>query len=225
MNNLPNSVNIQFDKVAEEYDFVSELFNNNDFFISNMSSQRGMALDIGCGSGILTTELSKYYNKVIGIDISDNMLKLAQFKRQKSNINYIHMDAHSMDFNTKFDFIVSRTTFHHIIDVPSVLNRAKQLLAPSGKMVILDNVSEVETPARYVYVIGALLDFIPNCFKYNTDTAIRVFKHSTSKYWLEHLASDKYLSEQKYKEIYGQYLPNCVFIKKGYFMGIIWENK
>ena len=217
--------NKQFDKVAEEYDFVNELFDNNDFFILNMSSQRGRALDIGCGSGILANELSKHYKQVVGIDISDKMLEIAQAKRQNSNIGYVKMDANTMHFDAKFDFIVSRTIFHHLEDVPRVLNKAKELLASSGKIVILDNVSKVETPSRWVYIIGAFQEFVPNCIKYGIKTAIRVFSHRTSKYWLEHLASDKYLSEQTYYEVYRQYLPNCIFIKEGCFMGIIWENK
>ncbi|MBU3102009.1 MULTISPECIES: class I SAM-dependent methyltransferase [Clostridium] len=222
MNSL---VNKQFDKVAEEYDFVTELLNNNDFFISNMSSQRNTVLDVGCGSGILALELSKHYKDVIGIDISEQMLSIANLKRKKENIQYINMDANKLNFNNKFDFIVSRTTFHHLSDVPTILNKIKALLNKNGRFVILDNVSEVETPATYGYILGALLEFIPNCFKYNIHTSVRVFKHSTSKHWLEHLSSDKYLSEQKYKEIYGQNLPNCTFFSMGCFMGIVWENK
>ena len=222
MNNL---VNEQFDKVAEEYDFVNELFNNNDFFISNMSSQRSTVLDIGCGSGILALELSKHYKEVIGIDISEQMLSFANLKRNRENIRYNNMDANKLNFDKRFDFVVSRATFHHLSDIPNVLNKIKTLLNKGGKIVILDNVSEIETPATYGYILGALSEFVPNCFKYNINTSIRVFKHSTSKHWLEHLASDKYLSEQRYKEIYGQYLPNCIFIRMGCFMGIIWENK
>src|SRR5690625_7912338 len=36
--------------------------------------------------------------------------------------------------------------------------------------------------------------------------AIRIFRHNTSKPWLEHLASDKYLSEQKYYDLYEKLL-------------------
>src|SRR5690625_6045714 len=45
--------------------------------------------------------------------------------------------------------------------------------------------------------------------------AIRIFRHNTSKPWLEHLASDKYLSEQKYYDLYEKLLPNCEFKKMG----------
>lgn len=225
MNDVPNSISKQFDRVAEEYDFVSEFFNNNSFFISNMSSKKGRALDIGCGSGILTFELSKHYKEVVGIDISEEMLSIARAKREKDNISYIKMDANELLFDTTFDFIVSSATFHHLSDIQNVLNRMKSLLNNDGKIIVLDNVSEVKTPPRWRHILGAFMNFIPLTLKYGFKTSIRIFKHCTSKYWLEHLANDKYLSEKKYKEIYGEYLPNCTFLKENIIMSVIWENK
>lgn len=225
MNDVPNSISKQFDRVSEEYDFVSELFNNNNLFISNMSSKKGRVLDIGCGSGILTIELSEHYKEVVGIDISEEMLSIARSKRQKDNISYIKMDANELFFDKTFDFIVSRATFHHLSDIQSVLNSMKSLLNKGGKIIILDNVSEVETPPRWVHIIGSFINFLPHSFKYGVKTSIRIFKHCTSKYWLEHLANDKYLSEKKYKEVYGECLPNCSFVKESIIMSVIWENK
>ena len=152
------------------------------------------------------------------------MLELAKVKRHRENILYMNMDAEHLDFQEKFDLIVSRTTFHHLNDIASVVNQMKQLLKESGKIVILDNVSEVETPPTYVYILGAILEFLPHCFKFGMKNAYRIFKHQTSKSWLEHLASDRYLSEQVYYKLYGELLPNCKFYKMGWAMGVIWEN-
>ncbi|WP_342540516.1 methyltransferase domain-containing protein [Heyndrickxia sp. FSL K6-6286] len=214
----------QFDKVAEEYDFVTNLLNDNTFFIANMPIEKGRALDIGCGTGILVYELSNYFSEVVGIDISEGMLEFANKKRQCSNISYLKMDAENLSLGYKFDYIVSRTTFHHLRDISIVINQMKELLYEGGKIVILDNVSKVETPPTYVYILGAIQEFLPNCFKFGVKNAVRVFKYNTSKSWLEHLASDKYLSEQKYYEIYGKLLPNCTFRRMNWAMGIIWEK-
>lgn len=220
-----SSTKVQFDRVAEEYDFVNSLLNDYTFFISNLSSSKGSALDIGCGSGILADELAKYYDKVVGIDISDEMLTIAKMKRLRSNTCFLNMNAERLNFDHKFDFIVSRTTFHHLNDIPSVINQMKDLLHEGGKIVIVDNVSEVETPAAHGYIIGAILEFIPQCFRFGIRNAVRIFRHSTSKHWLEHLAADKYLSEQKFHEIYGKLLPGCKFQRMGWAMGIVWEKK
>ncbi|GIP35344.1 class I SAM-dependent methyltransferase [Paenibacillus sp. J2TS4] len=215
---------IQFNKVAEEYDFVNTLLNDNSFFMSNLPLQRRRALDIGCGSGILVDELSSHFDEVTGIDISDEMLEIAKEKRQRSNTSYLNMDADNLILDGKFDLIVSRTTFHHLNSIPSVISKMKELLNSSGRIVILDNVSEIETPATYVYILGAILEFIPHCRKFGLKNAIRVFKHNTSKSWLEHLSSDKYLSEQGYHDLYGKLLPNCRFQRLGWAMGVVWEK-
>jgi len=215
----------QFDQVAEEYDFVNSLLNDYTFFVSNLSLDKGRALDIGCGSGLLVDKLANYYDEVVGIDISDQMLEIAKYKRQKSNTVYLNMDAEHLNFKGKFDMIVSRTTFHHLNNIPSVIKQMKGLLNDGGKIVILDNVSEVETPAAYVYILGAILEFLPHCFKFGVKNAIRIFKHNTSRPWLEHLATDRYLSEQKYYDLYKKLLPNCEFQKMGWAMGIIWEKQ
>ena len=122
-----NNTGKQFDKVAVEYDFVTSLLNDNTFFISNIPRQKGKALDIGCGTGILIDELSNYFDEVIGIDFSNGMLEFAERKRKQSNISYINMDAESLSFDCKFDYIVSRTTFHHLTNIPSVINQMKEL--------------------------------------------------------------------------------------------------
>lgn len=215
----------QFNQVAEDYDFVNELLNDYSFFVSNMSPKKGRALDIGCGSGLLVEKLASYYAEVVGIDISDQMLEIAKYKRQRSNTVYLNMDAEHLNFKEKFDMIVSRTTFHHLNDIPHVIKQMKGILNDGGKIVILDNVSKVETPATYVYILGAIQEFLPHCFKFGMKNAIRIFRHNTSKPWLEHLASDKYLSEQKYYDLYEKLLPNCEFKKMGWAMGIIWEKQ
>lgn len=220
-----NTTEIQFDRVAEEYDFVASLMNDNTFFISNMPSKKERVLDIGCGSGLLADELSTYFNEVIGIDISNEMLEVAKRKHQRSNITYLNMDAEYLSFGNKFDYIVSRTTFHHLNNISSIIRQMKELVNDDGKIVILDNVSEIETLPRYVYILGAIQEFIPHCVRFGIKNAMRIFKHNISKPWLEHLASDKYLSEQSYYDIYGQLLPNCKFYKMGWAIGIIWENQ
>jgi 2-polyprenyl-3-methyl-5-hydroxy-6-metoxy-1,4-benzoquinol methylase len=182
---------------------------------------RERALDIGCGSGLLTSALADHYQQVIGIDIADNMLAIALAKRSRANIQYQHKDANHLHFEIKFDLIVSNNVFHHLENVPQTLNSLKSLLAPKGKLVLADVISERETPPTIVYVVGAIQEFVPNCFKFGMKAAIRVFKFRTSKYWLSHLASDRYLSAQRFCEIYGEHLPGCVFPRHG---GVIWEK-
>jgi len=214
----------RFDSFAIEYDFMASLHKRNDFFLSNLSKNRSAVLDIGCGSGILVFELARHYEKVVGIDICQSMLEIAKTKRSTSNIQYILMDAKNLVLNEKFDLITSASTFHHLQNLPATLQAIKKLIKPGGKIVLLDNVSEVETPDKIVYIIGAIKDFFLDWFTYGFATAYRLFKFRISKPWLSHLASDKYLSEQQFKAIYSSQFSNCYLTKLGCFMGMIWEN-
>jgi ubiquinone/menaquinone biosynthesis C-methylase UbiE len=215
---------VAFDAFAAEYDFAASLQSNNDFFIKNLSSSKGAALDIGCGSGILAFELAKYYDRVVAVDLSEKMLDIARHKRSAPNIEYIQMDASSLEFDRQFDLIVSASTFHHLKHFPTTLQSIKKFLNPQGKVVFLDNVSETETPATIRCIIGAGKDFLPDCSKYGFRNASRLLKFRTSPSWLQYLAGDRYLSEGRFKKIYGRYFPGCYFVKLECLMGVIWEN-
>jgi ubiquinone/menaquinone biosynthesis C-methylase UbiE len=215
---------VTFDDFATEYDFAATLQSQNNFFTKNLSASRGTALDIGCGSGILAFELAKYYERVVAVDLSAKLLAIAHQKRSAPNIEYIQMDASQLALDRKFDLIVSAATFHHLPNLPAALWAIKKLLNQQGKVVFLDNVSEVETPATIGYIIGAARDFIPDCSKYGFRNASRLLKFRVSPSWLNHLASDRYLSEGRFKKIYGRCFPGCYFVRLGCFMGVIWEN-
>jgi len=64
------------------------------------------ALDVGCGTGVYTEEISKITNKVIGLDLSENMVKYAKEKRK--DLLFIVGDACKLPFrNESFDLVVS----------------------------------------------------------------------------------------------------------------------
>jgi len=220
-----SAANNSFDSFASEYDFMASLNPNRDnLFISNMPEAKGAALDIGCGSGILTLELAQYYETVVGIDVSEEMLAIAKQKRSNPKIKYILMDAEQLSLNQKFDFIVSANTFHHLNDLPETFEALRKLLKSNGRVVLSDIISKVETPVTIVYLIGAVKDFVLETFKYGGSNALRLFRFRTSRSWLRHLSSDKFLSEQSFKEIYSHSFPDCSFIRQGIFMSMIWDN-
>ncbi len=129
-----------------------------------------------------------------------------------------------MNFDEKFDMIVSRTTFHHL-NIERVLNKCVSLLNDGGTIYIKDVVSKTPTPARWTYIVVALLEFPSDCVSFGFKNALRIFSHNTSKEWLSHLSSDVYLSESDYHRIYGKCLPNCKYINDGWAMSVIWKKQ
>jgi len=120
-----------------------------DFFLESLSQGRSKALDVGCGTGGLSLELSKHYGSVLAIDISEPMLKIARRKRSAPD-----MDADSLELVPEFDLIVSHTTFHHLKDVATTLETLKSTLKPGGRLIIVDAVCKTLKIPRYAMTLS-----------------------------------------------------------------------
>jgi len=80
----------------------------------NYSNQK--ALDFGCGIGRLTQPLGEYFNKVIGVDISNKMIEYAQRYNYKDNCTFLtneNFDLKTFEANS-FDFIYTNIVLQHI---------------------------------------------------------------------------------------------------------------
>ena len=72
------------------------------------------ALDIGCGTGEMSLLLAQLGHSVTGIDLSENMLCVADEKARKKglNIKFLKGDAEDPPFESnEFDVIVARHLF------------------------------------------------------------------------------------------------------------------
>jgi len=95
-------------------------------------------LDVGCGSGIPVAKflVGKKFD-VIGIDLSENMVKMA--RKNVPNGKFYVMDMEKMKFPSEsFDSIVA---FYSIIHIPRkhhrrILNNFYRILKPSGFLLI-----------------------------------------------------------------------------------------
>jgi hypothetical protein len=52
-----------------------------------------------------------------------------------------------------------------------------------------------------------------------------LLRFRTGASWLEHLASDRYLSRQSFERRYGSIFPGARFANLGYAHGLVWEKK
>lgn len=100
-----------------------------------------MILEIGCGTGRLTIPISKKCMKVIGIDFSENMLKVAREKSDRyKNIEYLKADARKrLPFgNSSFDKVIVPLAINHIQDLGSFFREIHRLLSVRGILVFDD---------------------------------------------------------------------------------------
>eukprot|EP00210_Caulerpa_lentillifera_P004246 g4050.t1 len=105
-------------------------------------------LDLCCGSGDLTHLLATKVGpkgKVIGLDFSPDMLKVAKEKnldsqfRNESSIEWIEGDALNLDFpQSCFDAITVGYGLRNVVDIKQALSEILRVLKPGGKASILD---------------------------------------------------------------------------------------
>ncbi|CAF1083097.1 unnamed protein product [Didymodactylos carnosus] len=112
---------------AQLYDHIIQYYFNT----SNPSQEKvPLALDIGCGSGQATVDLSRYCDKVIGIDGSQNQLANPM---QKDNIDYQCRNAEDLTFLSpnSVDLITVATALHWF-NIEKFFIQVDRVLRPNG---------------------------------------------------------------------------------------------
>jgi ubiquinone/menaquinone biosynthesis C-methylase UbiE len=99
-------------------------------------------LDIACGTGefakIIVTEHPT--QKIVGVDISEEMLGVARNKLQGfPSVSFQIASASVLPFaDQSFDVIVSANAFHYFDNPIVALTEMKRVLKPEGRVIILD---------------------------------------------------------------------------------------
>lgn len=96
-------------------------------------------LDIGCGSGQISAELSDVVQKgrVLGIDLSEAMIEHArgQFPPERyPNLSFLRMDAARIRLSEVFDVAFSNAALHWVSDQHAVLRGVRTCLKAGGKI-------------------------------------------------------------------------------------------
>lgn len=91
-------------------------------------------LDLGCGFGEHCKQfIEQGAQKVVGIDISEKMLAVAQKENANPNISYINMPMENIgELDEKFDVVVSSLAFHYVEDYAGVVKNIYNLLEKEG---------------------------------------------------------------------------------------------
>ena len=102
---------------------------------SMMPDLRGKTvLDLGCGFGEhckLFVDLGA--EKVVGIDISEKMLEIAQKENNHPRITYLQMPMENLiQLDEEFDIVVSSLALHYVEDFQEVVENVYRLLKKDG---------------------------------------------------------------------------------------------
>jgi len=88
-------------------------------------------LDLGCGDGVLTSQLVASGATVVGIDRSPAMIDAARARGLDARVG----DATTLTFDAEFDGVLSNAVLHWIPDADAVLQGVHRALKPGGRFV------------------------------------------------------------------------------------------
>ena len=127
----------------ERENFVQGTIGECDFLEQEINYQKtARILDIGCGTGRHSIELSKRGYTVTGIDLSESLLKRAKQKASEQNlpINFEQHDARKLPFVNEFDLVIMLCEgAFPLMETDEmnfqILRNATQALKPKGKLI------------------------------------------------------------------------------------------
>ena len=90
-------------------------------------------LDLGCGDGTLTVQLSRLVpnGEVVGIDASHGMIEAAEPK-QGGNLRFLLMDINNLKIDQEFDIVFSNATLHWVSDHRRLFSNVQRVLSSGG---------------------------------------------------------------------------------------------
>ncbi|MGC1119556.1 MAG: class I SAM-dependent methyltransferase [Candidatus Methanofastidiosia archaeon] len=122
-------VQADYDRTAVFYDKRYLSIQWEKYSIMMDSPPQGCILDLGCGTGLLSEYLCK---RVVGIDISFNMLDKARTREQ-----VVQADMDFLPFgNAVFDAVVSFTSLQNLSDVNPALKEVRRVLKAGSPFIV-----------------------------------------------------------------------------------------
>ena len=135
-----------FENYGKKYDnecFVHGTMGECDFIEKEINSNKKFnILDIGCGTGRHSIELTKRGYKITGVDLSDSQLNRAKEKamQQNLNIDFQKHDARELPFVNEFDLAIMLCEGSFpLMETDEmnyqILQNAANALKPNGKLI------------------------------------------------------------------------------------------
>ncbi|MGY6277573.1 bifunctional 2-polyprenyl-6-hydroxyphenol methylase/3-demethylubiquinol 3-O-methyltransferase UbiG [Methylomonas sp. MgM2] len=135
-------------------------------FIRQYADLQGKrVLDVGCGGGILTEGLAKCGADALGIDLSEDLIDVADLHGLETGVNarYEQISAEALAERqpAAFDHVTCMEMLEHVPDPASIIRACATLVKPGG-MVFFSTLNRV--PKAYLLAILAaehLLKMVP----------------------------------------------------------------
>ena len=147
-----NDVKKYFDCHAASWD--DELIRHDDrinTILDNGGVKPGVhVLDVACGTGVLFPDyLKRNVASVTGVDISEEMVKLASAKFPQENIRVICADVENAELDRAFDVVMVYNAFPHFPDPEKLISTLADNLVPGGRLSVAHGMSRTQIDSHH----------------------------------------------------------------------------
>lgn len=167
-----------WDKTASKYDQLEK--NDDRTYIEIIKRTKkhlktsDIVLDYGCGTGRISNEIAEYARWIHAIDISSNMIGIAEKKakeRNIANINYAHATIFDERYKKgSFDAILVFHVLHLLEDEHIVLHRLNELLKPGGLLISATPCVGEKIVLRSLLFLAGRVGLVPHIRSFNIRT-------------------------------------------------------
>ena len=158
MNHVTHNESIidQFTKQAIPFSQKSQLSSDEilDLMVTTCgTTARDRVLDVACGPGLTACAFAKVAASVTGIDITPAMIERAKARQVKmglKNLSWEVGDVTSLPYpNDSFSLVITRYSFHHLLNPRAVLAEMKRVCEPDGRVMVMDAAPEPGSVEAY----------------------------------------------------------------------------
>lgn len=100
-------------------------------------SGRKTLLDIGCSFGKIAKDISPYFEKIVAVDGSEELIKKAKEENSAPNITYKVFLFEELELDERFDVILISFVLEHVADPINILKKATKFLNEDGILFIM----------------------------------------------------------------------------------------
>ncbi|WP_312812730.1 metalloregulator ArsR/SmtB family transcription factor [Brevundimonas sp. BH3] len=136
-----------FEQVAPQWDQMRSLYVCETDVEKAVEQAAGSGpfnrvVDLGTGSGRMLTLLGKKAKMSVGLDLSQNMLNIARANVTKAGLDKVEL-RHGDIFSTRLpaesaDLVIVHQVLHYLNDPVAAVSEAARLVAPGGRLLIVD---------------------------------------------------------------------------------------
>jgi SAM-dependent methyltransferase len=220
-----DTVRADFDRLAllEERHGWSHNDHYHSFILSELPPGCRDVLEVGCGTGALARQMAGRAERVVGLDLSPEMVRLAAEKsRGYRNVEFSLADVLEWEWPAEaFDCIVSVATLHHM-PLDLILEKMKSALRPGGKLIVVD-LYKAATPGDFLG--SALAVPVALALKLRHTGMVRV-PPDVRQAWDEHGRTDRYLTIPEVRHVCAGVLPGA-HVKRHMLWrySIVWQKR